>query len=149
MADPKSSGFPRGIEVVTGVLIENGKGEIFLARSPKWGNRWVLPGGHVEPGEKIASAAVREGREETSLSLKPISVIRWGEMVNSKEFHRPAHFIYFHIYCKLIRGRVKLERRELTDWRWVRPEDALKFKLAKRFTATIRKFIVYKQKGMS
>jgi 8-oxo-dGTP pyrophosphatase MutT (NUDIX family) len=31
--------------------------------------RWLQPGGHVEPGEHMANAALREAREETALEL--------------------------------------------------------------------------------
>jgi nucleoside triphosphatase len=142
------NGFPRGIEVVTSAIIENKKGEIFLARSPKWNNKWTLPGGHVEPGEKIMSAVVREGREETGLVLRPVDVIIWGEMISPKEFSRPTHLIFFDIYCRIIRGKVKLENRELTECVWARPKDALKLELAEGYGKVIRKFILYKQKGM-
>jgi nucleoside triphosphatase len=149
MVNKAAGNFPRGVEVVTGIVIENGKGEVLLAKSPKWSNRWVLPGGHVEPGEKIVSAAIREGKEETGLDLKPIHIIQWGEIINPKEFLRPAHLVYFHVYCKVIRGRVRLEKAELTSWNWMKPEAALKLDLAERFDEALRKFILYKKKGRS
>ncbi|MDR7278606.1 NUDIX hydrolase [Catenuloplanes atrovinosus] len=38
-----------------------------LIRHPRFG-RWMLPGGHVEPGENPAEAALREVREEAGLA---------------------------------------------------------------------------------
>ena len=98
--------YPRGIELVNGAIIENSNGEILMTQSPKWNDKWCFPGGHVGPGETIIESIIRECEEETSLKLKVISVIRWGELINSKDFHRPAHFIYFDIYCKIISGEL-------------------------------------------
>jgi len=149
MPDKRKQKYPRGIEVVGGVIIENQKGEILLTKSPKWNNKWVLPGGHVEPGEKIVDALVREGREETGLVLKPIDIVSWGELIGSKDFHRLAHFIYFDVYCKVFEGKVKLQKEELSGFRWLKPEDALKLGLAESYRETLKDFITYKKlRGM-
>ena len=62
--------FPRGIELVTGAVIENQNGEILMVKSHKWNNKWCMPGGHIDPGETIEHAALREAEEETGLKLK-------------------------------------------------------------------------------
>ena len=36
----------------------------------KWGNLWVVPGGHIEYGETIEEAIKREMKEETNLDIK-------------------------------------------------------------------------------
>ncbi|TDE60337.1 NUDIX hydrolase [Nonomuraea mesophila] len=43
------------------------------------GRGWDIPGGHLEPGETAADAAVRELYEETGLRLSPsaLSVFAW------------------------------------------------------------------------
>ena len=51
------------------VAIRDASGRVLLARHVE-GNRWLLPGGGVEPGETPADAAVREAWEETGLIVR-------------------------------------------------------------------------------
>lgn len=138
------SKYPRGVEIVGAAIIENEQGQILLTQSPKWSNKWTLPGGHIEPGETIMEAITREAEEETGLRLDPVDVIAWGELIGSKDFHRPAHFIYFDVYCrKTPDGELKLDGTELTDYQWLEPKEALKLDLAESYPETIQKFIDY------
>ena len=52
------------------IIIEMEKGGIVLIKrkNPPFG--WALPGGFVDYGESLDAAAVREAREETSLTVK-------------------------------------------------------------------------------
>jgi nucleoside triphosphatase len=143
------SKYPRGIELVGGTTIENSNGEILMTQSPKWNNKWCIPGGHIEPGEMILEALTREGKEETNLDLEGVSVYYWGELINSKDFHRPAHFIFFDAYCRVVGGEVKLDEKELNDFKWLKPEEALKLDLAESYAESINKFIEYKAKILS
>lgn len=53
---------------VTGsAIVVDETGRILLHRHKRLG-RWLQPGGHLDPGEDPAQAAVRETREETGLS---------------------------------------------------------------------------------
>ena len=53
---------------VTGVLVE--EGQILLVRQRVDDQRaWSLPGGHVEPGETLSGALMREMHEETGLEV--------------------------------------------------------------------------------
>lgn len=53
------------------LIIEMGQGIILIKRknSPKG---WALPGGFVDYGESLESAAIREAKEETGLDVKLI-----------------------------------------------------------------------------
>jgi nucleoside triphosphatase len=105
--------FARGIEVVGSAIIEDPLGKILLVKSPKWKNKWVMPGGHVEPGESIEKGILREVEEEIGLSLKSAGIITFGELIGSKDFHRPAHFIYFDDLCQTADLKIQIDNKEL------------------------------------
>ena len=44
-------------------------------RNPPDAGLWGYPGGHVEPGETVAETAIRELREETGVSARPLRIL--------------------------------------------------------------------------
>ncbi len=113
-------------EVVVAALIVNKDKKILLIKSHKWGDIYLLPGGHVELGETILEAARREGEEETGLKLKPLYCVNTGELINDPAFYRKAHLVYFHIVCEALTEEVKLDNKELQEFFWKSPEEAIK-----------------------
>lgn len=140
--------FPKGIEVVVAAIIEDLKGNILLVKQSKWNNKWTFPGGHIEVGETIAQTIIRENKEETGLKTKFIKVVEVGELINSKDFYRPAHFIYIDVWCKTQDKDIKIDKAEIQEYKQVKPEEALKLDLAETFGNTIKKFIDLKNKNI-
>ncbi len=145
MANQINSDFPRDIEIIVGAIIENKDGKILLTKSPKWSNKWVMPGGHVDFGETISEAIIREAEEETGLKVTLEAIVSFGELINCKDFHRPAHFIYLDGYCRCSSSDVALDNKELTEYRWESPQNALKMDLAESYDRTINDFLKYKK----
>jgi ADP-ribose pyrophosphatase YjhB (NUDIX family) len=57
------------------IIIRVGKGIVLIERkNPPYG--WALPGGFVDYGESLETAAIREAKEETSLDVRLISQFR-------------------------------------------------------------------------
>jgi 8-oxo-dGTP pyrophosphatase MutT (NUDIX family) len=137
--------FPRGVEVAVSPIIENKEWKILLVKSPKWSNKWIFPGGHIEPGETIAEALIRETTEEVGLKIKIVKTITFGELIGSKDFHRPAHFIYIDVYCTTDDDQVKLDGVELTEYIWIDAKQALEMDLADSYAETIMEFLKYKK----
>lgn len=54
----------------SGYLVERGR--VLLVHHNRF-DKWVPPGGHIEPGESFAGTAVREFEEETGLAVEAIS----------------------------------------------------------------------------
>jgi 8-oxo-dGTP diphosphatase len=62
---------PRNPLLTVDIIIEVGGGIVLIERkNPPHG--WAMPGGFVDYGESLESAAVREAKEETSLDVSPI-----------------------------------------------------------------------------
>lgn len=121
-----NSKYDNTVEVVSATLIiRKDNGKILLIKSHKWGDQYLLPGGHLEPGETILDAACREGEEETGLKLKPLYCLNVGELIYDPTFYRKAHLIYFHILCEALSVEVKLDQEELQEFIWIAPEEAL------------------------
>ncbi len=59
------------VHVVAGVVIQQ-HGKILLVQEygAEINGKWNLPGGHVEAGETIEAAAVREAKEETGYDVE-------------------------------------------------------------------------------
>ena len=51
------------------IIIEMGKGRIVLIRRKNPPHGWAIPGGFVDYGESLETAAVREAQEETMLDV--------------------------------------------------------------------------------
>ena len=58
------------LATVDGVIFKDKKVLLTKRSIEPFKDSWVLPGGHIERGEKPEHAAVREVREETGLKTK-------------------------------------------------------------------------------
>jgi nucleoside triphosphatase len=134
------------IEIVGSGVVENSEGKILLAQSPKWHDKWTMPGGHIEFGETIEGAMIREIKEEVGLSVESQGIISFGELINSKDFYRPAHFVYFDVLCKVMENsEVKIDNDEIIGYKWVSPEEALTMDLGETYDKTILDYIKFKK----
>lgn len=112
-------------EPTVGALILNKRGEIFLMRSHKWRNKFVIPGGHIELGETMEEALKREVKEETGLDIHGIKLLAHQEFIFDAAFWRKRHFIFFDFLCKARSSKVTLNS-EGQEFVWISPEAALK-----------------------
>jgi nucleoside triphosphatase len=111
-------------EPTVGVFIFNLAGQLLLLRSHKWPGKYVVPGGHVELGERVEAAAVREAFEETGLVVRDLRFLCWQEFVYDPAFWKPRHFLFFDYACLADPGEVRLNE-EAEDYLWVDPRHAL------------------------
>jgi 8-oxo-dGTP pyrophosphatase MutT (NUDIX family) len=78
--------------------------------------QWVLPKGHIEPGESPEQAALREVREEAGIEGQIVAPIGATEFHNRGEATRVVYYL-----ARCLRAVPAAERREV---RWCGYEDA-------------------------
>jgi len=117
-------------EPTVGVFIFNKAGELLLLKSHKWPGRYVVPGGHVELGERIEDTAIREAKEETGLDVYDPEFINFQQFIYDPSFWKPRHFIFFDYACKTDSTEVKLND-EAEEHVWVKLDAAVQLPLDK------------------
>lgn len=115
---------PRYPEAAVGPIIYNDKNEVFLIKNPKNNDTWTIPGGHVEWGEEMAEALVREVKEETALEIDQIEFINATDGIKPKNFLKTKHFIFLNFFAHYAGGEPILSN-EMSEYIWVDPAEAL------------------------
>ena len=116
-------------EATVGALIVNDKGEILLVRSYKWGRKYVVPGGHVELGERLETAIKREVKEEVGLEVEPVKLLSVQEAIYPVDYIKREHYIFLDYLCRTHESKVKLDGNEIQEYIWMAPKDALQLDL--------------------
>lgn len=127
-------------EPTCGALIFNPAGKVFLMKSHKWKDKYVIPGGHVELGEKIENALKREIKEETGLDIFDIEFICFQEFIFDDAFWKKKHFIFFDFACKTDSTNIKLDS-EGQEFVWVTLKEALKLPIEPYTRRTIEEYL--------
>ena len=70
-------------EVAVGAIVVDADRGLLLVRrgKPPQQGRWSIPGGRVEPGEKLQDAVIREVAEETGLAVQVDRFVGWVERI--------------------------------------------------------------------
>jgi len=133
------------------VVIFNEKNEVLLQKRADI-NLWGLPSGHVEPGETVTDAAIREVLEETGLLVRIIRLIGVYSDPSSQIFRYPdgriTHFVTCCFQAEVIGGELNAASPETLDLGYFPidrlPADILKMHplwLADAISPTLRSFI--------
>lgn len=126
-------------EPVVGAFIINRENKLFLMKSHKWSDLWVVPGGHIEGGETIEQALKREVQEETNMDItKPEFICLW-EFIHGKQYHDKRHMLFLNYRVGALSCTVKLNN-EGQEYGWFTEEETKKLPLEQYTKMTIEQF---------
>jgi len=122
-------------EPTVSAVILNPERKLLLCRSHKWEDKYVIPGGHIEWGEKMEEALKREILEETGLQIHDIRLIGLQESIFSEKYHSRKHFIFIDYLCRSDSAEVRLND-EAESYLWIDPQECKDLDLG-GFTASL------------
>jgi 8-oxo-dGTP pyrophosphatase MutT (NUDIX family) len=124
---------PRVDETSAGGLVVDLAGAVpmgaLIGRTNRRGQLlWSLPKGHLEPGETVEEAAVREVAEETGITgeiLGELGIIDFWFVAEGRRIHKTVH----HFLLRATGGELSDSDIEVTEVAWV-PVEEIAGKLA-------------------
>ena len=119
----------------------NEKGEVLIVRSSKWKNKHTVPGGHIELGERAEDAIRREVKEETGLDVEDVKLLLVQEAIYPKDYYKHEHFVFMDYICHAKNPQVKLDGRELQEYVWVNPKDAVKLDMEEYTRSFVNRYL--------
>ncbi|CAM3648232.1 NUDIX domain-containing protein [Erysipelothrix urinaevulpis] len=108
------------------VAIFNENHEILLQKRKDL-NQWGLISGHIEIGETVKEAVIREVKEETGLIVNITRMIGVYSDPTSQIIHYPngktTHFITNYFEAEIIGGKLRIDESESVDIRFFKPNE--------------------------
>ena len=114
------------IKAGVAVIILNEENQILLQKRADVG-LWGIPSGHIEIGETVSKAAIREIKEESNLDIKIKKIIGIYSDPDSQVFIYPngevVHFITTCFLAEIIGGELKCNSDESLEMKFFELQD--------------------------
>ncbi len=107
-------------EVRVAAFIFNDVGKILLLKNCK--STWGILGGHLNKGEQIRSTVHREAKEEANIM---VDIIRQFGIRSLND----SNSLVISFACRYVSGEIKLQKKEVSDYIWVKIEDLKNYDL--------------------
>ena len=122
MADARS--YPqRPFLAVSAAIVRDGKILVVRRARPPAHGVYTLPGGVVEVGETLVEAVAREIREETGMTIEPVTLAGFREtVVRDAQDRVELHFVILCFAARWQAGEPVLNE-ELSEAHWIDPAE--------------------------
>ena len=140
MANQISNKIDTMVKTTVGAIIEKDRKILVIKRNVEpFKGSWAIPGGHIEKYETAAEAVKREIKEETDLNVQPTFLFYIDEINSGIEPKFDGHSVVLVFYAKT-NGKARINE-ESSEFKWVRPEEAVRLKLGFSNSKIIRKWM--------
>lgn len=92
---------------VGGVLVEKGKVLLIKRAHEPAKDKWAIPGGKINFGERSCDAVKREFREETGLDVEVGKMIYVFDVISKSDEKPSYHYVIMDFFVYLIGGKIK------------------------------------------
>lgn len=106
-------------KATTAAILER-EGKLLITRRAiePFKGQWVIPGGHIDPDEKVQDAILREVKEEVGLEFKPEFFGYYDEIFPEIGWHAACL-----VFSGKPEGEVEHDKSEVSEWKWATQED--------------------------
>lgn len=101
------------------VVLHQDRALLVRRKNPPDAGLWGFPGGHVEWGETVGQAAIRELREETGVSAMPLTYLPpLDVVVPDDQGGTQFHFLLAPVLCRYQSGK-PVAQDDVTEAAWI------------------------------
>jgi len=102
----------RPLVSVVAIIPLNEKVVMIRRARPPFAGKWSLPGGHLEFGERLKEAVIREVKEESNLKVRAKRLVGFKNFIG-QDNGRLFHYIIFCFECTAISHNLKAGKEVL------------------------------------
>ena len=138
MKNPINYLFPKFVKATVAAIITKNNKILLEKRTPilPEGNKWCLPGGHIDAGETAEAAIKREIKEELGTKAKAIKFLGYFDEI----LPEINCYTVVLVYEAKIRGKFKRQKLEVSEIGWFTKKELSKLNIAFHHKELIKKY---------